>query len=138
MQRVVDKKLREARFFLGKMTERAAMGFGGHEEFDFYLSAFLNAGRSAESRLRYVEPSTYRAFYRRWYRSLPSEERDVARFMMLDVAQDTDVVLFRLRNHPGVDRVLLGVQWFDLIAQLVERLGPVYPSCSGLPDLPPR
>jgi hypothetical protein len=39
----VDKKLREARFFLDQMREQERRAFGDKEPFDFYLSAFLNA-----------------------------------------------------------------------------------------------
>jgi hypothetical protein len=39
------KKLREARFFLNHMIEQERKA-GDEEPFDFYLSAFLNAGMS--------------------------------------------------------------------------------------------
>lgn len=39
----VRKKLREARFFQRRMSERKQMACGDHEEFDFYLSALLSA-----------------------------------------------------------------------------------------------
>lgn len=79
----VDKKLREARFFLVKMAERAAMAFGEHEEFDFYLSAFLSAGRSVDYRLRHTSP-TYPAFRAAWDQSLSADEANLIKFMVDD------------------------------------------------------
>ena len=61
----VDKKLREAHFFLRKMRERVAMAFGDHEEFDFLLSGFLSAGRSLDYRLRHTVLG-YAAFRATW------------------------------------------------------------------------
>jgi hypothetical protein len=43
----LEKKLREARFFVDKMREREDMAFGDPEPFDFFLSAFLSAARTA-------------------------------------------------------------------------------------------
>jgi hypothetical protein len=54
----VEKKLREAQFFLEKMREREGMAFGDPEVFDFLLSAFLNAVRTVDYRLRH-EQRTY-------------------------------------------------------------------------------
>ena len=55
----VEKKLREARFFLNKMTEHERLAFDDKEPFDFYLSAFLNAGRTVDYRLRYEQAAVY-------------------------------------------------------------------------------
>ena len=79
----VDKKLREARFFLKKMAERAAMAFGEHERFDFYLSAFLSAGRSVDYRLRHTSP-TYPAFRTAWDQSLSADEANLIKFVVDD------------------------------------------------------
>ena len=49
----VEKKLREARFFLDRMSEHERMPFDNKEPFDFYLSAFLGAGRTVDYRLRH-------------------------------------------------------------------------------------
>jgi hypothetical protein len=79
----VDKKLREAHFFLEKMRERAAMAFGEHEEFDFHLSAFLNAGRSLDWRLRHTS-KPYPDFRAAWDQSLSADETDLIKFMVDD------------------------------------------------------
>jgi hypothetical protein len=44
----VHKKLAEAAFFLGKMIEEERRPFGDREPFDYYLSAFLSAGRTVD------------------------------------------------------------------------------------------
>ena len=80
----VRKKLREARFFLGKMAERAQMAFGEHEESDFYLSAFLSAGRSVDYRLRHEQGATYSTFWVSWDNALSPYEQRVMKFMAND------------------------------------------------------
>jgi hypothetical protein len=80
----VRKKLREARFFLGKMAECAQMAFGEHEESDFYLSAFLSAGRSVDYRLRHEQGATYLTFRGSWDVALSPDERRLMKFMIDD------------------------------------------------------
>jgi hypothetical protein len=80
----IDKKLREARFFLGKMLERAQMAFGDHEEFDFYLSAFLSAGRSVDYRLRHEQGSTYKTFRAGWDNRLSQDDERLVKFLVDD------------------------------------------------------
>jgi hypothetical protein len=41
-----EKKLRETKFFLDKVRDQECRAFGDKEPYDFYLSAFLNAGTS--------------------------------------------------------------------------------------------
>jgi hypothetical protein len=74
----VEKKLREARFFLEKMDE--------HERnaFDFYLSAFLNAGRTVDYRLRHEQGATYSKWRTAWDATLTQEQRDLVKFMVDD------------------------------------------------------
>jgi hypothetical protein len=47
-----EKKLREATFFLSRMMEAAKAVRLDREDFDFYLSAFFNAGRSGKGMRR--------------------------------------------------------------------------------------
>ena len=84
----VRKKLREARLFLGKMAERADMAFGEHEEFNFYLSAFLSAGRSVDYRLRHEQGATYLTFRVSWDNALALDERHLIKFMVDDRNSD--------------------------------------------------
>ena len=80
----VRKKLREARFFLGKMVERQQKAFGEHEQFDFYLSAFLSAGRSVDYRLRHEQGDVYESFRDAWDKTLSATEQKVMKFMVDD------------------------------------------------------
>ena len=48
-----ERKLREAKFFLDKMRDRERLAFGDKETFDFYLSAFLNAGPPSGTRFMF-------------------------------------------------------------------------------------
>ena len=80
----VNKKLREAAFFLGKMEARHREAFGDREEFDFYLSAFLCATRSIDYRLRHEQGSTYEKFRESWDGTLTTDKRQLAKFMVDD------------------------------------------------------
>lgn len=48
----MEKKLREAAFFLEKLRQQCDGAFGDREPVDFYLSAFLSAGYAVENRHR--------------------------------------------------------------------------------------
>jgi hypothetical protein len=80
----VHKKLREARFFYGKMVEREQMAFGDHEEADFYLSAFLSAGRTVDSRLRHEQCDAYKTYWSNWNNRLSSYDQCLMKFMVDD------------------------------------------------------
>jgi hypothetical protein len=67
----VDKKLREARFFLDKMDKQERRTTGDREPFDFFLSAFLNAARSVDYRLRH-EQRAYAKWRKAWNANNPS------------------------------------------------------------------
>ena len=62
----VEKKLHEAAFFLDKMRDQERKAFGDKEPFDFYLSAFLNAGRVVDYRLRHEQGSIYPSWRTAW------------------------------------------------------------------------
>jgi hypothetical protein len=62
----VEKKLREAKFFLDKMIEHEQMAFKDKEPFEFYLSAFLSAGRTVDYRLRHEQKAIYPSWRIRW------------------------------------------------------------------------
>ena len=80
----IDKKLREARFFVRKIAERAEMAFGEHEEFDFYLSAFLSAGRSVDYRLRHEQGAAYVTFRTGWDSTLSPDEQRLVKYLVDD------------------------------------------------------
>ena len=80
----IDKKLREARFFLRKMGERDQMAFGDHEEFDFYLSGFLSAGRTIDYRLRHEQGAAYATFRAGWDTTLSPDDQCLVKFLVDD------------------------------------------------------
>jgi hypothetical protein len=77
----VEKKLREAEFFLNKMREQERRAFGDREPFDFYLSAFLNAGRVVDYRLRHEQRATYEPWRKAWEATLPKNELELIIFL---------------------------------------------------------
>src|SRR5262245_22953050 len=80
----VEKKLREAQFFLGKMIKREGLAVGDREPFDFYLSAFLDAAKTVDYRLRYEQAGTYPTWRAAWEASLSSAEFRLILFMAGD------------------------------------------------------
>jgi hypothetical protein len=80
----IEKKLREARFFLDKMRDQESRAFGDKEPFDFYLSAFLNAARTVDYRLRHEQATTYPAWRKIWDANSPTSEQTLINFMATD------------------------------------------------------
>jgi hypothetical protein len=75
----VEKKLSEARFFLEKMIDHERMA---SRDFDFYLSAFLNAGRTVDYRLRREQKAIYPTWRTAWDAALAQEQQDLIKFMV--------------------------------------------------------
>jgi len=76
----VEKKLREARFFLKKMSDHERLAFEDKEPFDFYLSAFLSAGMSIRGAFHVRQDRKRNEVIRKWKgdweaRLTPKEER---------------------------------------------------------------
>jgi hypothetical protein len=84
----VEKKLREARFFLDKMSEHERMAVADKEPFDFYLSAFLNAGMTVRTSFHVRQNRTRNAaitsWRKQWKTSLNPKEGDIYDFMRED------------------------------------------------------
>jgi hypothetical protein len=80
----VEKKLREADFFLKKMIEYERKAFDDKEPFDFYLSAFLNAGRTVDYRLRHEQETIYPSWRIRWDSTLTEAQQRLIKFMIDD------------------------------------------------------
>ena len=90
----VEKKLREAKFFLNKMSEHERMAFDDKKPFEFFFSAFLSAGRSVGYYLQHKQKGLYRswgkdwteAIYRRWRKdweaTLPQPQQGLIKFMI--------------------------------------------------------
>jgi hypothetical protein len=79
-----EKKLREASFFLKKMIDHERKAFNDKEPFDFYLSAFLNAGRTVDYRLRHEQAEVYPNWRIGWDATLTEAEQRLIRFMVDD------------------------------------------------------
>ena len=82
----VEKKQREGRFFLSKMTEQESRAFGERESFDFYLSAFLSASRSIDYRLRHEQSANYPAWRDSWNAALAPNDDQLMKYMADDRA----------------------------------------------------
>ena len=83
-----EKKLREAQFFLTKMSAQQRLAFGDKEPFDFYLSAFLSAGMSVRDRFRYKQDRTrndmIKAWRKNWEDHLCPGDKAIFHFMCKD------------------------------------------------------
>jgi hypothetical protein len=76
-----QKKLRETKFFMGKLMQEAQTTNLDKEDFEFLLSAFLTAGRSVRDVLK-NEHRSYKAWYQSvWKTKLRSEESELFEFM---------------------------------------------------------
>jgi len=90
-----EKKVREARFFLRKMSKHehpTFVAFGDREKFDFYLSAFLNAGMSVRGAF-HVEQDRKRdkavkTWKKAWEDRLTPEQTRLWDFMRKDRAHE--------------------------------------------------
>jgi hypothetical protein len=77
------KKLREARFFLGWMAKAANSTDVEREDFEFYLSAFLSAGRSVTFALQHeLKQEGYRGRFEAWQKTLSEEDRQLLDFFV--------------------------------------------------------
>ncbi len=123
------KKLREAKFFLGRMSEAQESSRLDKEDFDFYLSAFLSAGRSVIGFFHAKENRQYRRWFRDWRMALADSERkllnDMTRQRDLEVhEQGADV-------HADIEHVPVGE------AEPGNRSHPAYGiSWAGPPGVP--
>jgi hypothetical protein len=70
----VRKKLEEAGFFLGKMSEQEQRLTGQRVPFDYYLSAFLSAGRTVDYRLCHEHKAIYKPWRKAWNARITRDE----------------------------------------------------------------
>jgi hypothetical protein len=80
----IEKKLREAEFFLNKMRRHERMAFNDKEPFDFYLSAFLSAARTVDYRLRHEQAAVYPTWRTTWDATLTQAQHSLIKFMVDD------------------------------------------------------
>jgi hypothetical protein len=75
-------KLREAKFFMGKLAQEERINNLDREDFSYYLSAFLSAGRSVTFFLENEQSASYKAWFQPvWMKNLPPEESQFMDFM---------------------------------------------------------
>jgi hypothetical protein len=80
----VHKKLGEAQFFLAKMIEEEPRIVGDKQPFDYYLSAFLSAGRTVDYRLRHEHETIYKPWRAAWNAQLTPRDDGLIKFMVDD------------------------------------------------------
>ena len=122
-----QKKLREAKFFLDKMIEHERRAVHNKEPFDFYLSAFLNAGRTVDYRLRHEHKAKYAAWRTRWDKALPPTQQRLITFMIDD--RDVEVHESGSSRRVGIENREFGLGIHKLASGSSEHIGP--------PDAPP-
>lgn len=76
-----QKKLRETRFFFNCLLNKNRSTNLEIEEFDFYLSAFLSAGRSVTFVLQAEEKELYDSWFPRWKASQTHEDQKLLNFI---------------------------------------------------------
>jgi hypothetical protein len=103
----VHKKLEEARFFLGKVMDEEPRIVGDKQPFDYYLSAFLNAGRTVDYRLRHEQATIYPAWRTAWDASLTPQENSLIKFMVDD--RIAEVHASGSRRSVGQESVEFGI-----------------------------
>src|SRR5262245_967358 len=64
------------------MIEHERDAFEDKEPFDFYLSAFLNAGRTVDNRLKHEQKTIYLTWRTAWHATLTQTQRDLIKFMI--------------------------------------------------------
>jgi hypothetical protein len=105
----VRKKISEAGFFLGRMTEEERrVGGDEREPFDYYLSAFLSASMSVRGEFRYRQNpprnEAIKAWRTQWENSLSPEESSLYKFMHKDrVAEIHNTGSSRSVRHEDIE-----------------------------------
>jgi hypothetical protein len=80
----VHKKIAEAQFFLDKLTAQEPRIIGDKEPFDYYLSAFLNATRTVDYRLRHEQGAAYKPWRKAWDVRLDPQQSGLMKFIDSD------------------------------------------------------
>jgi hypothetical protein len=76
-----QKKLREAKFFFSCLCERAGSTNLESEELDFYLSAFITAGRSVTLVLQKEQKELYDTWFPEWKNTQAAQDQELLSFM---------------------------------------------------------
>jgi hypothetical protein len=77
----IEKKLREAEFFLSHLQRREQNPVGNDEGLDFLLSAFLSATRVVDYRLRHEQRTPYENWRKGWDERMDYHERSLVKLI---------------------------------------------------------
>jgi hypothetical protein len=124
----VQKKLAEAGFFLGKMTEQERRTIGDKEPFDYYLSAFLSAAMSVRGGFQVRQNrERHRAIITwvdAWEKNLTQDEKQLYDFMGVDrVAEVHNAGSQRKVAQEGVE---LGIGTHHIDGGVLTIDGPIF------------
>ena len=118
---IMQKKLREAHYFLGLMNAVDERTVGNPEEFQFLLSAFLSASRSITDLL---ENRQYRSWFEAWQNGRENRAKQLLQFMRIqriaevhssgaDILQDVQYIpISEIRSDSLGHPVYYGFQWW--------------------------
>ena len=120
-----ERKLREAAFFLSHMKAREGDSrLDRHEEFGFFLSAFLNAAYSVQEALRNKHQSGWQREAQSWRTGLESELRT----LVAALGEERRVTV-----HHGHDATAPGSVEVSALHHYGSRLAPwAYDECAGV------
>ena len=129
-----QKKLREARFFLGCLRRRDRVAPPEQEEFEFYLSAFLSAARSVTFALENEEKAKYKEWRVTWPTLLTTEEEKFLDAMVeqrniaqkrggIPVAVDWEFVPVIQAKRDERGQPMYGLQWFGPVTARMPQVG---------------
>src|SRR5258708_244528 len=97
------------------MSEHERKAFNDKEPFDFYLSAFLNAGRTVDWRLEHEQKAIYTAWRTGWDTTLTQAQQGLIKFMIddrnVEVHESGSSRVVKTENRelgPGVHKLASG------------------------------
>jgi hypothetical protein len=108
----VEKKLREATFFLSKMVDQGKRASGERKPFDFYLSAFLNAARSIDYRLRHEQKAAYEPWREKWNEALTPDQSALVKYLIDD--RNVEVHESGSKRSVGQEEIKFGHTYSDM------------------------
>lgn len=142
-----QKKLREAKFFLGCLRKRDRVAPPEREEFEFYLSAFLSAARSVTFALENEEAENYKKWKGAWPTLLTTGDKKFLDAMVkqrniaqkqggVPVAVNWEFVPIIQAKRDERGQTMYGLQWFGPVTASMPQVGqPVHSITLGAGDV---
>ena len=87
----IQKKLREAKFFLSHMMQSARSTQSDREHFEFYFSAFLSAARSVTGFFENKKQPKAKAWWSQWKQAKPRSGDDCTLLNRMTQQRDNEV-----------------------------------------------